>query len=338
MGKGRNAERQRSISGEGEGDADAGVAITPTRSRPTAARDLPQQGGGFLIAILLRLLCVSAAQASPLCVAPARHQESLVSVNSFAENPAPQPIAPGRGRCGWGIGLALNGADTGTAFIVANRREIATSLHVVDKGCRGRRQFTFSHGYDLGHALSTETATVVARGDYCAKLAGGRHDYGGDWAIAVLDRDPLTVEPPVSAAETMPLEPAADWHMDDGRYYLLGYGMSFHGGAVPYRSAQCWLGERFGDGAIEHDCDAGHRGSGAPIVTEDTHGACRVVAMHDGEIADVPGRPAYRAGVNANVAVLASGFGATARLVARELDEGLNADEIAADLARHPGR
>lgn len=231
--------------------------------------------------------------------------------------------------------MAQTGENTGTAFIVANRREIATSLHVVDKGCRGLRQFIFRHGYDHGRALSTETATVVARGDYCAKLARGRHDYGGDWAIAVLDRDPLTAERPVSAAETMPLEPAADWRIDNGRYYFLGYGMSFHGGAVLYRSAPCRLGKRFGDGAIEHDCDAGHRGSGAPIVTEDERGACVVVAMHDGEITDVPGRPTYRDGVNANVAVLASDFAATARQVARELVEGLNADEIAAALT-HP--
>jgi len=296
------------------------------------------RGGGSFVAFALLLFAVSAAHAGPRCVAPGRHPESIVAINQFAENRPPQPIAPGRGRCGWGIGLALTGVDTGTAFIVANRREVATTLHVVDRDCTHRRRFTFSHGYDRGRTRSTETATVVARGDYCAKLARGRHDYGGDWAIAVLDRDPLTVEPPVSGKETLPLEPGPGRREDNGRYYLLGYGMAIGSGGELYRSAPCRLGKHFGSGVVEHDCDAGHRGSGAPIVTEDTPGACVVVAMHDGEIAEEPGRPPYRAGANANVAVLASGFAAAARQVARELDEGLNADEIAADLARDPAR
>ncbi len=290
----------------------------------------------LLLAFLLLVYGITTAQGAPMCNRMARHPESIAAVNEFAENTPPQRIAPGRGRCGWGIGLALTHVNTGTAFILANRREVATSLHVIDRTCTGWRHFTFSHGYDRGRPLSEETATVVARGDYCAELARGRHDYGGDWAIAVLDRDPLTAEPPVSATEALPLQPGVNRDQDNGRNYLLGYSMSFAAGNEPYRSAPCRLGKRFSTGAVEHDCDAGHRSSGAPIVTEDTPDACVVVAMHDGEIADKPGRPPYRAGINANVAVLTGSFAAAARAVARELEEGLSADEIAADLARHP--
>src|SRR5579863_1128672 len=44
MGEGRNHARKREISGGG--DADRGGEIIPTRSLPSAARDLPHRGGG----------------------------------------------------------------------------------------------------------------------------------------------------------------------------------------------------------------------------------------------------------------------------------------------------
>jgi GPI mannosyltransferase 3 len=51
MGEGRNAERQRGISGGSDGDK----AFTPTRSRPSAARILPHQGGGLAQSVLIFL-------------------------------------------------------------------------------------------------------------------------------------------------------------------------------------------------------------------------------------------------------------------------------------------
>lgn len=230
----------------------------------------------------------------------------------------------------------MPGSGTGTAFIIGNRREVMTNLHVIDRSCSGRSRFTFSHGFDRGGALSTETATVVIRGDYCNALAEGQHDYGGDWVIAVLDRDPLSVERPADPGEAVPLRPDdGDWRQGNGRYFLLGYGMSFRRGMQPYRSAPCRFSKLFGDGAVEHSCDASPRGSGAPILIENAAGNCVVAAMHDGEIADVPGRPRY-GDISANVAVLARQFAAAAQAVARKLEDGLDASQIAADLARDP--
>jgi len=291
----------------------------------------------FAIAAMMLLgVAVIPAHAAPQCPRPApATQNAVLRVNNFAHSPEPQAIAPGRGRCGWGLGLAAGQTGTGTAFIVGNRREVITNLHVVDKDCRGNRLFTFSHGFAGGRALSRQTATVVARGDYCRKLARGRHDYSGDWAVAVLQSDPVALEPAAPAAEVTPLEPHVDgnWLNDNGRYYLLGYSMSFRVGKQPYSSGPCRLGPLFADGVVEHDCDAGHRTSGAPILSEGTNGQCLVGAMHVGEIEELAGRPLFRAGVNANVAVLATRFAAAVDAVALELARGRNANAIALDLA-----
>jgi hypothetical protein len=290
-----------------------------------------------LLPALFLLLWCGAAHAAPLCVAPARHPASIVPVNEFAENPPPRAIVPGRGNCGWGVGLAMSATGTGTAYIIGNRREVITSLHVVDKNCRGRRTFIFNRGYDRGRVLGRGTATVVAHGEYCAVLKQqGRHEYGGDWAIAVLDRDPSARAG--GQALPAPLPADGDWRAGNGNYTLLGYAMSFRRGMVPYTSASCRFSKLFGDGVVEHDCDAGPRASGAPIVDADSVGACRIAAIHVGEIAHQFGRPRYRDDVNANVAVLASQFAAAARAVARDLDDGLDTNEIAADLAAHPPR
>jgi hypothetical protein len=285
---------------------------------------------------------VMSAHAAPQCPRPApATQDTLLDVNNFAQSPQPQAIAPGRGRCGWALGLAAGPTGTGTAFIIGNRREVITNLHVVDKDCRGNRLFTFQHGFAGGRALSKQTATIVARGDYCAKLAGGRHDYSGDWAIAVLHLDPVVLEPATPMDEVAPLEPnvGGSWLHENGRYYLLGYSMSFRVGTQPYSSGPCRLGPLFTDGVVEHDCDASHRTSGAPIMSEGTNGQCLVGAMHVGEIEHLSGRPIYRAGVNANVAVLATRFAPAVAAVARELAQGRDANTIALDLAAGlPGR
>ena len=292
----------------------------------------------FAIAALTLLLglAVGSAHAAPQCPRPApAPRPGVRPVNSFAAGPRPQAIAPGRGRCGWGLGLARGPTGTGTAFIVGNRREVITNLHVVDRACHGNLHFTFEHGFAGGRALSTQAATVVARGDYCVELARGRHDYGGDWAIAILRSDPVALEPAAPAAEVAPLEPqiAGNRRDADPRYYLLGYSMSFRAGSRPFSAGPCRLGPLFAAGVVEHDCDAGPRTSGAPILGEGPGGQCLVGAMHVGEIEHRPGRPLYRAGVNANVAVLASRFAAAVDAVAQGLARGRDADAIALDLA-----
>lgn len=284
----------------------------------------------------------ASAHAAPQCPRPAPPvtQNAVSHVNNFAQSPQPQAIAPGRGRCGWGLGLAAGPTGTGTAFIVGNRREVITNLHVVDKKCRGNRLFTFEHGFAVGRALSKQTATVVAQGDYCVKLALGRHDYSGDWAIAVLHADPVLLEATTRLAEVVPLETqgGGNWLKDNGRYYLLGYSMSYRVGTQPYSSGPCRLGPLFADGVVEHNCDAGHRTSGAPIMSQGTNGQCLVGAMHVGDIEDLPGRPIYRTGVNANVAVLATRFATAVEAVARELAQGRDANAIAVDLAERTPR
>jgi hypothetical protein len=293
---------------------------------------------GLLAALVVLFFVASPARAAPQCERPVAAKESLIPVNGFAQNPRPQAIAVSRARCAWGIGLAMPPSNTGTAFVIGNRREVMTNLHVVDKNCRGNTRFAFRHGFDRGRALSTQTATVVVHGDYCAKLKRGHHDYSGDWAIAVLDEDPTDLEGQAPAADTRPMQPRAggNWLDGNGGYFLLGYSMSFRAGTQPYRSAPCRFSHLFSKDVVEHSCDASHRSSGAPIVTQDAAGNCLVAAIHVGEIADVPGRPAYRDDVNANVAVLASRFAPAVKAVARALEQGRDADEIAADLAAHP--
>ena len=282
------------------------------------------------------------AHAALQCPRPVRVSDSAaLHVNNFADSPRPQPIAPGRGRCGWGLGRAAGPTGTGTAFLVGSRREVMTNLHVVDNDCRGNRFFTFEHGYVDGRALSRQTATVVTTGDYCSELRRGRHDYSGDWAIAVLHSDPVALEPATPAATAAPLEPqtGGSWLEANGRYYLLGYSMSFRLGSRPFSSGPCRFGPLFADGVVEHNCDAGYRTSGAPILSQGTDGQCLVGAMHVGEIADLRGRPPYRADVNANVAVLAGRFAAAVEAVARELAQGRDAHAIGRDLAGGlPGR
>jgi hypothetical protein len=281
------------------------------------------------------LFVAATAHAAPQCVRPSAARESIVPVNGFAQNSAPRTIVTTHARCAWGLGLATLPIGTGTAFIIANRREVMTNMHVVDKHCLGNRHFTFSHGFDLGGDLGTIPATVVAHGDYCTGAARGHHVYGGDWAVAVLDRDPAKLEH-TSPGELLQPRDSGEWLNDNGHYFLLGYGMLYRGGLHPYRSAPCRLGRLFVGGLVEHNCDASHRSSGSPIVIDDAAGHCLVAALHEGEIESAPGRPAYRDDVNANVAVLSTQFAAAVKAVARELEQGRSAGEIAADLARHP--
>ena len=288
--------------------------------------------------LLTMLFCcvAAAAHAAPICKRLAATNQGFVPVNGFVENPPPLPLDTARAHCAWGIGLAIPSSGSGTAFIIGNRREVMANLHVVDRHCRGDRRFTFAHGFNGRAGLSSIGATVVARGDYCAKLRRGGHDYGGDWVIAVLDEDPLAVEEIAPGTDIRPMQPRADrsWLRDNGRYVLLGYGMSYRAGLFPYRSAPCRFGRLFEQDVVEHDCDASARTSGAPIVSNDVGGNCVVSALHVGEIKQMAGRPAYIDDVDANVAVLSERFAATVRAVARELERGRDAAEIEAELAR----
>jgi len=280
------------------------------------------------------------AQAAPQCPREPPIRHSTIPVNSFADSMPSRAVSPAVGQCAWGVGLAILPHGTGTAFLVGNRREIITNLHVVDRNCSGNSRLEFSHGFDRGHSLSTIGATVVAHGSYCSGRKRGRHDYGGDWAIAVLDQDPEAVEDHPARRDAGPLNlrggDLASLRRDNGRYFLVGYGMQFENGVTPYLSAGCVLDRMFSADVVEHSCNAGHRTSGAPILYAEEGGGCDMVALHVGEIAVFPGRPAYRGDRNANVAVLAARFQAAARAVARELGEGWSAEEIAADMAAHP--
>jgi hypothetical protein len=274
----------------------------------------------------LFFIIAAPAHAAPQCFVP---------VNAFAGNRPPQTIVTSRAQCAWGLGLATTPGRSGTAFMIGNRRELLTNMHVVDEHCLGNRRFTFAHGFDLDHALSTIQATMVVHGDYCTGAARGRHDYGGDWAVAVLDRDPVAVE---HVAPPHLLEPRSgtDWLRAGGQYFLLGYGMLYRGGYHPYRAGPCKFGRLYTNGLAEHNCDTSPRSSGAAIVDQDAAGHCLVAALNSGAIKIDEGRPAYRPGINANVAVLATRFAPAVEAVARELEKGRSAKEIEVDLAAHP--
>ncbi len=263
-----------------------------------------------------------------------------VPVNSFADSPRPRAIQSGHDQCTWGLGLATSPHATGTAALVANRREVVTNLHVVDPDCTGNARFEFRHGYVRGHSLAVIGATVVARGSYCVTRKSGRHDYGGDWAIAVLDRDPGLVERTPPATETRPLTIDAtsveDLRRDNGGFFLLGYGMGFENGRTPFLSPRCSLGRLFSPDVVEHRCDASHRTSGAPIVRLNGPGNCELVAIHVGAIKEKPGRPRYESGVNANVAILSERFAAAVAAVDRDLAAGLDAAQIAKRMSARP--
>jgi len=288
-------------------------------------------------AALLLLAAISTAQAAPLphCSRPPA-PFSAIPANTFKNSPAPRAVDPSAERCAWGVGLAILPKSTGTAFIVAHPREIMTNLHVVDPDCDGNARFAFGHAYKNGRSLSTVGATVVARGSYCAERRHRQFDYGGDWAIAVLDSDPGATEPMSVRTGARPLElragDLASLVRDNGRYFLVGYGMHFEHGTVPYLSPGCVLDRMFSADVVRHTCSAGHRSSGAPILYADAQGACDMVALHVGSITDAAGTPAYSSQRNANVAVLAARFIGAARIVAKDLNDGKSAGAIVAEL------
>lgn len=256
----------------------------------------------------------------------------VLFINSFAGIPEPQTILTTHAPCAWGLGLAVTPGTNGTAFIIGNRREVLTNLHVIDRHCLGNRRFTFSHGFDLGRALSAIPATVVAYGDYCSGPARGKHNAGGDWAVAVLDRDPAVEEHIVPPRL---LEVLATGVPSGAHYFLLGYGVLFRGGYHLYRAGPCHLGRRYADGLVEHDCATSPRSSGAPIVMRGTQNECSVAALNEGSLAQRDGQPLYRPGINANVAVLSNRFAPAVEAVTRALDKGRSAGEIAAEFNHH---
>jgi hypothetical protein len=299
---------------------------------------MPSLGKICLVATALIVLS-GVAHAGPRCSRPPGPARAL-PVNSFADSPAPRAIEPAHEKCAWSLGLAMLPGDTGTAALVANRREIVTNLHVVDPDCGGNARFEFRHGFVRGRALGVIGATVVARGGYCAGRKLGLFDYGGDWAIAVLDRDPGLVERGPASAESRPLtldaSPVADLRRDNGRFFLLGYGVDFEDGRTPFLSPRCALDRLFSQDVVEHRCNASHRSSGAPIVRLDRAGDCDLVAIHVGALAEEPGRPRYLTGVNANIAILSERFAAAVAAVDRDLNAGLDARQIARHMRARP--
>lgn len=289
----------------------------------------------LLLAASLLISYASAAQALTRCAATSPVTHGIELANSFAGNAAPSQIDAPAAPCSWALGLASLPSGNGTAFIVGNRREVMTALHVVDKHCLGNRRFRFSQGFNRDRTLGTIGATVVAHGDYCPERAGGGHDYGGDWAIAVLDREPARV---AHAGDPLVLDSDA---MMGGRsaakrYVLLGYGVQFRGGVQLYRSAPCSIRRHFANLMAEHDCDSNFRSSGAPILVTKGSGPCALAALNTAELAPVAGRTEFKEGINANIAILAPRFAAAVLAVQRDLELGRSVGAIAAELSSQP--
>jgi len=251
-----------------------------------------------------------------------------------------QRAASSGSACGGDIGLAVPpGGGTGTAAILLHRREIVTNLHVVDHRCTGNTRFSFWYGYSNGRSRASIGATIVARGNYCRSARRGTSADTEDWAIAVLDRDPAAG----GRMSQRPMRPLglyagsmSNLESANGRYFLMGYGMAFRSGQTPYASPACSVSPTATSDVVEHSCFASARSSGAPIVFRTPQGACKMIALHFGELRDGArgGRHGARRGGASNVAILSRRFEAAASAVARELNQGKSATQIAADLRR----
>jgi protease YdgD len=239
----------------------------------------------------------------------------------FTDLPSPEEADPSRDPCVAATGqIRIDGQLVGTGSLVLNGREVLTAGHVAAIAKGPHRRFTFLLGYNRGKAAFVSEARVVARGNHYVDPVSDDRYLTGDWAIAVLDREPPNNIAPLDiySGQAQALLGQALWTQ--------GYSANYRSSSVPFIARNCyvrWIDPL--DGRLLHSCDADKGTSGAPLLLSEGK-SCSVVAIESGGIGANYHAP-YSLRIS-NIATSASTFAPAAFQIRDLLEGGLTAEGI----------
>jgi V8-like Glu-specific endopeptidase len=276
-------------------------------------------------ALLLAALPAAAGGYLPLGARPAAG--AAIPATWFTDRPDPEEADPAKDPCVAATGqLRIGDRFLGTASLVLDRRVVLTASHVPWLGGKPQDRFAFLLGFDRGRAAFIAEATVVARGSYYSDSGGNSHYRASDWAIAVLDKPAPAGVAPLAIYQGQPED------LLGRRLWIQGYAVSYAAGAAPFIARGCAV-EKIDsmDGRLHNSCSADHGTSGAPLMTMQ-QGACSVVGIEAGGLADQ--RPAPFSPRIANMATSPTKFRHAAAVVQELLASGMDAEEIKSSLGK----
>jgi protease YdgD len=162
----------------------------------------------------------------------------------------------------------FKGTMTCTAAIVLDPRIIVTAAHcIMEKdGTIGRSSFSFQPGYRSGNDNAKFGATVWAVGSRQSVGHETVRDAARDWAILVLDRAPLGVQPFVLSRHSI-----GTLEISEPQVQLPAYTDDVADAEALSLDSACTIRDLLWDTLI-HNCTAGRGSSGAPLLAREEHG------------------------------------------------------------------
>jgi V8-like Glu-specific endopeptidase len=162
----------------------------------------------------------------------------------------------------------FKGTMTCTAAIVVDPRIIVTAAHCIMErdGTIGRSSFSFQPGYRSGNDNAKFHAIVWAIGSRQSVGHETVRDAARDWAILVLDRAPLGVQPFVLSRHSI-----GTLEISEPQVQLPAYTDDVADAEALSLDSACAIRDLVWDTLI-HNCSAGRGSSGAPLLVREQHG------------------------------------------------------------------
>jgi V8-like Glu-specific endopeptidase len=162
----------------------------------------------------------------------------------------------------------FKGTMTCTAAIVLDPRIIVTAAHCIMErdGTIGRSSFSFQPGYRPGDDNAKFDATVWAVGSRQSVGHETVRDAARDWAILILDRAPLGVQPFVLSRHSI-----VTLEISEKQVQLPAYTDDVADAEALSLDSACAIRDLMWDTLI-HNCTAGRGSSGAPLLVREENG------------------------------------------------------------------
>jgi hypothetical protein len=166
-----------------------------------------------------------------------------------------------------------------TAAIVLHPRIIITAGHCITErdGTTRRSNLSFRPGYQAGTDLGRFEATVWAVGSKQSFTRQSVHDASQDWAILVLDRAPIGVEPFILGHDSYDTLRARE-----RQFFMPSYSSDLGDADILSVDPACSIHDLAWN-VLVHDCRGRFGSSGAPLLMRDRL-QYAVIGVHTGSM------------------------------------------------------